>query len=115
MDPLVRGALLLRGAFRRGHGLVLALAIGAFVACGGATTGDGVGQAAALIVWTFLLYSRLRVRLRVTGEAPFLVDVKADTTYKNVLFGVYQRQCTQITARIPGGAPAPAVAGGATP
>jgi hypothetical protein len=35
-------------------------------------------------------------------NAPFLVDVKADTTYKNILFGVYQRQCTEITARIPG-------------
>jgi hypothetical protein len=36
-----------------------------------------------------------------TGHAPFLVDVKADTTYTNVLFGVYQHQCTAITARVP--------------
>jgi hypothetical protein len=39
---------------------------------------------------------------RASTNAPFLVDVKADTTYKNVLFGIYQRQCTEITARIPG-------------
>jgi len=53
---------------------------------------------------------------RAGTSAPFLVDVKADTTYKNVLFGVYQRQCTQITARIPGAAAtAPAAAGSATP
>ena len=37
MDPLVRGALLLRGAFRRGHGLGASRgALGAFVVTGGA-------------------------------------------------------------------------------
>ena len=39
---------------------------------------------------------------RGNTNAPFLVDVKSDTTYKNILFGIYQRQCTEITARIPG-------------
>jgi hypothetical protein len=49
-------------------------------------------------------------------NAPFLVDVKADTTYKNVLFGIYQRQCTEITARIPGAVvAAPTPSAGATP
>ncbi len=43
------------------------------------------------------------------AKAAFLVDVKADTSYKNILFGVYQRQCTEITARVPG-APPPQVA-----
>jgi two-component system, cell cycle response regulator len=76
MDPLVRGALLLRGAFRRGHGLVLALALGAFVVVGGATAPLAVGQVAALIVWVLLLSTRLRAKMRVTGEAPFLVDVE---------------------------------------
>jgi hypothetical protein len=51
--------------------------------------------------------------------APFLVDVKADTSYTNVLLGVYQRQCTNVTARVPGAAPATASAsahgGSATP
>jgi hypothetical protein len=41
---------------------------------------------------------------RGSSGAPFLVDVKADTSYQNVLFGVYQRQCTRVTARVPGGA-----------
>ncbi|MGO8991885.1 MAG: diguanylate cyclase [Polyangiaceae bacterium] len=76
MDPLVRGALLLRGAFRRAHGMVLAVALGAFVVSGGAMTSFGVGQVAALVVWGLLLFSRLRVKLRVTGEAPFRVDVE---------------------------------------
>ena len=43
---------------------------------------------------------------RGNTKAAFLVDVKSDTTYKNVLFGLYQRQCTEITARIPGTSPA---------
>jgi two-component system cell cycle response regulator len=76
MDPLVRGALLLRGAFRRGHGAVLAVALGAFVVTGGAMSAFGLGQAAALVVWGILLATRLRAKLRVTGEAPFLVDVE---------------------------------------
>jgi hypothetical protein len=46
--------------------------------------------------------------------APFLVDVKADTTYQNVLFGIYQRQCTNVTARVPGGGPAVPTSSGAS-
>jgi hypothetical protein len=48
------------------------------------------------------------------ADVPFLVDVKADTTYTNVLFGLYQHQCTSITARVPGAvasAPPPASSG----
>jgi hypothetical protein len=44
---------------------------------------------------------------RGASGAPFLVDVKADTSYQNVLFGVYQRQCTTVKARVPGGGAAP--------
>ena len=47
---------------------------------------------------------------RGSTNAPFLVDVKSDTSYRNVLLGVYQRQCTNVTARVPG---APATAGAA--
>jgi hypothetical protein len=35
-------------------------------------------------------------------KAPFLVDVKSDTSYRNIAFGVYQRQCTEVSGRIPG-------------
>jgi hypothetical protein len=54
---------------------------------------------------------------RGTTHAPFLVDVKSDTSYRNVLFGVYQRQCTNITARVPGATATAtaASAGGAPP
>lgn len=48
---------------------------------------------------------------RARANATFLVDVKSDTAYTNVLFGIYQRQCTTVTARLPavaGAAPAPA-------
>ena len=47
---------------------------------------------------------------RADAKAPFLVDVKSDTTYTNVLFGTYQKQCTEITARVPAPAPATAAA-----
>ncbi|HEY8039483.1 MAG TPA: TRL domain-containing protein [Polyangiaceae bacterium] len=52
---------------------------------------------------------------RAESNAPFLVDVKADTSYKNVLFGIYQHQCTTITARVPAGpaSPPPATASAA--
>jgi len=49
---------------------------------------------------------------RAGTNAPFLVDVKSDTAYRNILFGVYQRQCTNVTARVPGGA---ATAGAVSP
>lgn len=54
---------------------------------------------------------------RAGTNAPFLVDVKSDTSYRNVLFGLYQRQCTNVTARVPGGAATAgaAPAGSATP
>jgi hypothetical protein len=47
---------------------------------------------------------------RAETKAAFLVDVKSDTTYTNILFGAYQKQCTEITARVPGPAPAAAAA-----
>ena len=46
------------------------------------------------------------------SHASFLVDVKSDTSYTNVLFGLYQHQCTVVTGRIPGPAPASASAAG---
>ncbi len=53
---------------------------------------------------------------RAGTNAAFLVDVKADTTYKNVLLGAYQKQCTEITARIPGPTAAgPASSAGVAP
>lgn len=49
-------------------------------------------------------------------NATFLVDVKADTTYTNVLLGLYQKQCTHVTARVPGTvAITPAPAAGKSP
>jgi hypothetical protein len=47
-------------------------------------------------------------RSRVAPAPPFLVDVKADTTYTNYVFGIYQHQCTNVTARLPGQAAPPA-------
>ena len=38
---------------------------------------------------------------KAASGAAFLVDVKADTTYTNVVLGLYQHECTKVTARIP--------------
>ena len=50
-------------------------------------------------------------RSKVVPSPPFLVDVKSDTTYTNVVLGLYQRQCTSVTARLP----APSAPAAATP
>ena len=86
---------------------------------GSATPGDAGGALGrevsgsacnVAILWLVALgdggYDAAVKDARGSTGAPFLVDVKADTSYQNVLFGVYQRQCTTVTARVPGAAPA---------
>lgn len=66
-------------------------------------TGSGCNTA---ILWLFAWgdggYEAAVRDAKSAVNATFLVDVKADTTYTNVLLGVYQHQCTKITARVPG-------------
>ena len=66
-----------------------------------------------LVAWGDGGYDAAVTDARGASGAPFLVDVKSDTSYRNVLFGLYQRQCTNVTARVPGGVPA--AAGSAAP
>ena len=65
-------------------------------------TGAGCNSA---VLWLFAWgdggYDAAVRDAKAASNASFLVDVKADTTYTNVLFGIYQHQCTKITARIP--------------
>jgi hypothetical protein len=37
---------------------------------------------------------------RESSHAVLIADVKADTSYTNVVFGIYQRQCTTVTGRV---------------
>ncbi len=76
MEPLVRALLGLRTLARRGHGLLLACALGAYVVFGGAATDFGVWQGAALGAWALLLATRLPRKLRQTSDAGILVDVE---------------------------------------
>src|SRR5689334_16389351 len=76
MDPLVRASLLSRRFVRRAHGILSACALAAWVAAGGATSPVGVVPALALAVWLALVASRLRRKLRETGDAPVLLDVE---------------------------------------
>ena len=74
MDTLVRATLLVRRIARGGYGLALTCGLAAFVVLGGATAAPGPLAATAAAVWVLLLGKRLRTKLRLTGEAPFLLD-----------------------------------------
>jgi two-component system cell cycle response regulator len=76
MEPLVRASLLLRTLLRRGHGLLIACGLAAYVVYGGAAGEVGPGQVAAVLVWSLVLVSRVRRKMRVTGDAPTVLDVE---------------------------------------
>src|SRR5450755_1564468 len=75
MDPLVSASLLARRVARAGHGVALCLALGAGVVLGHASVASA-GSVAAVLVWTWRLASRLRLKLLRTGEVPFAVDLE---------------------------------------
>lgn len=74
MDSLVRASLLVRRLARSAWGLALTVCLAAFVILGGATLPLGVPLVVATVVWALLLVKRLRAKLRLTGDAPFLLD-----------------------------------------
>jgi diguanylate cyclase (GGDEF)-like protein len=76
MDPLVSASLAVRTLLRRGHGLLVASALAAYVVCGGAVGRVGPPQVAALAIWTLLLASRVRRKLRGSAEALVVLDVE---------------------------------------
>jgi diguanylate cyclase (GGDEF)-like protein len=76
MEPLVRASLALRTLLRRGHGLLVAGALAAYVVCGGAMGRIGAPQLAALALWAGMLASRVRQKLRSAGDAPTILDVE---------------------------------------
>ncbi len=72
-------------------------------ALGQEVTGSGCNTAILwLVAWGDGGYDAAVRNAKSAVNATFLVDVKADTTYTNVLLGIYQRQCTTVTARVPG-------------
>jgi hypothetical protein len=68
-----------------------------------------------LVAWGDGGYDAAVKDAKANANAVLLADVRADTAYTNVLFGVYQRQCTQITARVANVAVAAPPPGGALP
>ncbi len=74
MDSLVRATLFIRRFARGGYGIALTCALAAYVILGGATAPLAALPIAAGTVWTFLLVKRLRSKLRLTGDAKFLLD-----------------------------------------
>ena len=75
-QALVRASLLLRMLLRRGHGLLIACALAAYVVYGGAAGEVGPGQVIGLGAWALLLASRVRRKMRITGDAPTLLDLE---------------------------------------
>jgi two-component system cell cycle response regulator len=75
MDSLVRASLLIRRIARLGYGLVLTCALAAYVVFGGGATAPlGPLPVLAAILWALLLVKKLRAKLRLTGDAKFLLD-----------------------------------------
>ena len=74
MDSLVRASLTVRRFFRSGYGLAATCALAAYVIAGGARAPLGVLPVLAALAWMFFLGKRLRAKLRLTGDAPFLLD-----------------------------------------
>lgn len=74
MDSLVRASLLVRRIARLGYGLALTCALAGYVVLGGATAPFGTLPGIAAAMWALLLVKRLRAKLRLTGDAKFLLD-----------------------------------------
>jgi hypothetical protein len=55
-----------------------------------------------LVAWGDGGYDAAVKDARESSHATLIADVKADTKYTNVLFGIYQRQCTTVTGRVAG-------------
>ncbi len=74
MDSLVRATLLVRRLARKGLGLLVTCALASWVIAGGAAAPIGPLPVLAAVAWAIFLGKRLRAKLRLTGDAPFLLD-----------------------------------------
>jgi len=75
MDSLVRASLLVRRIARMGYGFALTCALAAYVVLGGGATAPLAPlPVLAAVVWALLLVKKLRAKLRLTGDAKFLLD-----------------------------------------
>ncbi len=75
MDPLVRASLAFRTIWRRGHGLLAACGLAAYLVGGGMRSGESGGlQAAAAGAWALLMLSRIRRRSREASETSVMLD-----------------------------------------
>jgi diguanylate cyclase (GGDEF)-like protein len=76
MEPLVRASLALRTLVRRGHGVLAACALAAYVVYGGAAGPARATQTVALGVWGVLLASRVVRKLRASQDVRLVVDIE---------------------------------------
>ena len=76
MQPLVRATLAVRTLVRRGHGLLIACGLAAYVVYGGAAGAPRPAQALAVVAWAVLLGLRVARKVRVVGDAAAVLDVE---------------------------------------
>ncbi|MDP9033387.1 MAG: diguanylate cyclase [Myxococcota bacterium] len=76
MEPFVRASLVVRAALLRSHGLLAAFALAAWEVRGATREELGAAEAAAIILWVLLVATRLRRKLRQTGDGPLLLDLE---------------------------------------
>ncbi len=74
MDSLVRASLAFRRLVRAGSGFAVTCGLAAYVVLGGATAPITALTVVLGLLWAVLLGKRLRAKLRLTGDAPFLLD-----------------------------------------
>ncbi|HLK38039.1 MAG TPA: diguanylate cyclase [Polyangiaceae bacterium] len=76
MEPLVRVSMAMRSVWRHGHGALLACALGAYAAVGGAVAEPGVALALAVGLWALALGTRVRRKLSEPGDDGLVLDVE---------------------------------------
>ncbi len=74
MEPLVRASLAMRAIVRRGHGILAACGLGAYLVCGGVRADVTPTFAVLACAWGLLMASRLRRKLREAGDESVLID-----------------------------------------
>ena len=91
MDPIVRASLFARRMFRRAIGLVLSLAVAAYVVLGGATAPVSALPILALAIFTALFVKRLAEKVSRTSDARARTEIELGVLLAIGLFSLLLR------------------------
>lgn len=99
MEPLVVAVLSLRRAARKGVALAAIGGLSAYLAAAGSFRGN-VADAVAFGVFALVLARAVRARMKVTGEAPFLVDFEVGALAATMVLHVVARVDGSLDGRL---------------